>query len=193
MPNAHDLPEVQRGVPIKADEWNALVRLAKFDRRVPPGGSPLTPFELYDDITPGDTNKEAWRLKEDGGDLVRDEDADRVQVSDEVLKDARAYGTSHSGITDGARGFYTVGANGKNQIVSIQRLAKLIRGSGPSSAVAGGASYTLDYPVSLDDGQLPGSTVTVTNYSTGLPANATNVTVVADGAGGYRTLDGPCP
>jgi hypothetical protein len=82
------------------------------------------------------------------------------------------------------------------EIVEVQRLAVLIRGTGPSSEVAADAEYQLSSPVALDDGQLPVLTdgaMTVTNYSTGLPANAANVTVVADGAGGYRTLDASCP
>lgn len=84
-------------------------------------------------------------------------------------------------------------ANLEYRVDYLQPMAVLIRGNGPSSTVAANATYTLSSPVSLDRGLLPDGTITVTNYSTALPASATNVTVVADGAGGFRTLDGPCP
>jgi hypothetical protein len=101
--------------------------------------SALTPFELYDDITPGQSDKYAWRLH---ADLTRDEDADKVLVSDGILKSTRAFGTSHAGVTDGARGWYSTGPDGKNQIVSMEPLGTWIKAQASADAAAG-------YPVSL--------------------------------------------
>jgi hypothetical protein len=152
----------------------------------------LTARILYDDVAPGDTDKNAWPVKSD---MTADTAADKVLVQNTHPGNFRGYGSSHSGLsaTTAAKVWTTVGPDGKEQIVAGKGLAKIIRGSGPDTTVAANASYTLSSPVALDDGQLPGSTVSVTNYSTALPASATNVTVVADGAGGFRTLDGPCP
>jgi hypothetical protein len=166
----------------------------------------LFPFEAHDDITPGGSGFKVWLLINSGGSLVRDTSAGNsptgstpTKVDDAILGDSRAWGSHHSygsGSSTGARGWYQTAADGANHIVSIDNLARLIIGSGPSSAVAGGATYTLSGVTCLDDGQTPApgsNTVQVTNYSTGLPANATSVVCVADGSGGFRTLDGPCP
>src|SRR5271166_1321183 len=76
----------------------------------------LVPFELYDDMTPGGTGKYVWTLNSD---YSRNTSAGHatVQVSDSVSGDIRAYGSSHSGFSTGAKGWYTVGPDGTNQIV----------------------------------------------------------------------------
>jgi hypothetical protein len=156
------------------------------------GGGALTPRVLYDDVAPGDTDKYAWPVDNT---MAANTSADKVKVQNTFPGVFRGFGSSHSGFSasTAAKIWTSPGSDGKEYIVCGKGLAKLIRGSGPGTTVAGNASYTLSSPVALDDGQLPGTTVTVTNYSTALPASATNVTVIADGAGGYHTLDGPCP
>jgi hypothetical protein len=192
MPDAHDVNDHKvRGDLLTADDWNALARLAKYE---PPqsGGEELIPRILYDDVAPGNTDKNAWPCK---ADMTADTTATKVLVQNTFPGKFRGYGDAHTGFdaTTAAKVWTTVDLAGKEQIVYGKGLAVLILGTGPSGVVDAGAGYTLSSLVSLDGGQLPGTTVDVTNYSTALPTNAANVTVVADGTGGYRTLDGPCP
>ena len=115
-------------------------------------GSRLTPFELYDDMTPGDVDKLVWKLKDD---LTRDTDAGHssVYVNDQVLDNSCAYGSNH-GTRTGAKGWYTSDSNGKNQIVSIQNLANKCRATSyvDISGTAGGEVWEV---TPMDDGQSP--------------------------------------
>ena len=106
------------------------------------GGTSLIPFELYDDIIPGAVDANAYPMKPDLSDA--DTSASFVKVSDEILKNVRAWGRSHFSSDStwrGARGFYIIGSDGKNQIVAIKRLARLIRVTAPSSDTAAGGTY----------------------------------------------------
>ncbi len=159
----------------------------------------LTPFELYDDIAPGQTNKYVWSLN---ADYSRNTSAGytTVQVSDAVLGDVRAYGSNHSGWTSatGAKGFYTPGTDGKNQIVAIRRLAREIKVTVGSTAVSAGATFTPVALAVMDAGQDPSNGgaayPTIKNYSTGLPASAAGVICAWDGsADQYLVIDAPCP
>ena len=190
MPDANDVSDNKvRGDFLLATEWDALARLAKFERpqRI---GAKLIPRILYDDAAPGDTDIDAWPCK---ADMTADTDADKVLVQNTFPGNFRGYGDAHTGFdaTTAAKVWTTVDLAGEEQIVYGKGLAVLIRGS--NSAAAANATYTLSSLVSLDGGQLPGTTITVTNYGDGLGASTDQTTVVADGAGGYRTLDGPCP
>jgi len=168
--------------------------------RIPSGGAgTLTAFELYDDFAPGDTNKYVWTLNDD---YTRNTSAGQatVQVSDEVLGDVLAYGSNHSGwsSTRGALGFYAAGTDGKNQIVSIRRLAKMIKIITPTGSGGFAANGTISGITSvtvLDDGQNPlgdASSISVTNWN--LPiCNDVTATCLADGSGGYYVIDADCP
>lgn len=136
----------------------------------------LIPFELYDDVTPGASDKYVWLLKNSAGTLVRDTDTSKVYVSDGILGDVRAYGSSHSGFTTGAKGFFTPGANGKNQIVSIQRLAKLCTCQLTAAQTGADASFNVDTVVPMDGGQSPvtGSSDTLATYNVRACAGADN-------------------
>lgn len=199
MPDAHDVHFKQRGDFLTADDWNALARLAKY---APPqsGGDELIPFELKEDITPGATDKDAWILKDD---LTRDEDADTIHVSDGILGDVRALGsTTKIGATPstGARGYAVVGPDGDNQIVSIQRKAKMIvvanTASGHTAVTSATTSFTAELTRVCDDGQNPlvgaATSLTVTNPGFEIDDNAAGITCVQDVAT-YRIIDAPCP
>jgi len=113
------------------------------------GGTLCVPFEMHDDIAPGEVGKDAWHL---GDDLARDEDLDKVQVSDGILGDVRARGSNSTG-NGGARGWYTLGANGENQIISIQRQAKMCY---CQAKIANGNDLTIvDNVEPMDGGQSP--------------------------------------
>jgi len=177
------------------DETNkiALVRIGS--------SASLTPFILYDDVAPGDTDKYAWPVKDDEGDLVADEEADKVYLQNTYPGNFRGYGSSHSGFsTTTAAKVLVADLFGKKQIVGGKGLAKMIRGSGPGTTVAASATFTLTLTAVLDDGHSPsstgsptGGTLTVTNWATALPASATGIVCCADGSGGYFVIDAPCP
>ena len=169
MPDAHDVNDHKvRGDLLTADDWNALARLAKYD---PPqsGDDELIPFELYDDIAPSETDKDAWILK---ADLTRDTDADKIHVSDGILGDVRALGSNtKTGGTPatGARGYAVVGPDGDNQIVSIQRLANSCRAVA-KGAIAG-STGTVDAVTVMDDGQSPVANTTTAELAVTNPWN----------------------
>ena len=165
-------------------------------------------FELYDDVGPGDvTNaKQAWRLKNSSGSLVRDTDAVKIVVNDGVLGDVRAYGSNHSGFSTGAKGWASMEADGKYHVKSIQRLAKTIivanTASGHAAVAAGTASFTATFTRVCDDGQPPtvSSPATLVVYNPGWEIDdaAANITCVMDTGTGvsnclYRIIDAPCP
>ena len=200
MATAHDVPDHKvRGDILTADDWNALARLAKLDQPQG-GGDELVPFELKEDVTPGETDKDAWILK---ADLTRDEDADTIHVSDGILGDVRALGsTTKTGATPstGARGFCVADVNGDNQIVAIQRKAKMIvvanTAAGHAAVAAGTATFTATLTRVCDDGQSPlagaATSLTVNNPGFTIDDNATKITCIQDGAG-YIIVDAPCP
>jgi hypothetical protein len=165
-------------------------------------------FELYDDVGPGDvTNaKQAWRLKNSSGSLVRDTDADKIVVNDGVLGDVRAYGSNHSGFSTGAKGWASMEADGKYHVKSIQRLAKTIivanTASGHAAVAAGTTSFTATFTRVCDDGQPPTvsspATLVIHNPGWTIDDNAANITCVMDTGTGvsnclYRIVDAPCP
>lgn len=119
------------------------------------GGSALTPFEAYDDLTPACTDKNVWPLK---ADLTADTAADKILVSDGILKNSRGYGTSHSGYSsNGVRGLFAAMADGKNHIVALCGMAKRCK---CSIKDAGGlastdSSIVVDNVVATDGGQSP--------------------------------------
>lgn len=167
---------------------------------VPCGAVGLTPFELYDDITPGGTEVEAWLL--DPSTLERDETLDKVEVADGILGDVRALGTvTKAGGTPstGARGWF-IPIGGVNQIVAIQRKAKMIvvanTASGHAAVAAGTTTFTATLTRVCDDGQNPlvgaATSLTVTNPGMEIDDNAADITCVQDGSG-YRIVDAPCP
>lgn len=164
-----------------------------------PAAQSLVGFELYDDIAPGQTDKYVWQLKSD---YTRDTAAGHatVKVSDGVLGDVRAYGSNHSGWSSasGAKGFYIPGTAGKNQIVAIQRLAKMIKVGIGGTAVAGAATFVPTALAVMDGGQDPshgGDTYpTIRNYSTAIPASASGIICAWDeSAAEYLVIDAPCP
>ena len=160
----------------------------------------LTPFELYDDITPGQTDKLAWPLKSD---YTRDDSTDppTLKVSDKVLGDVRAYGSNHgwSTATNGAKGWYIVGPDGTNQIVAIQRLSKECKAVTESAGGvnSGDGTFTVNAVVPLDDGQSPVAvstdSLTVANWC-GWQADTAGrpLHIVPDGTGGWRFEQGGC-
>ena len=170
--------------------------------------SSQTLFELYDDVGPGDTTnaKQAWRLKNSSGSLVRDTDADKIVVNDGVLGDVRAYGSNHSGFSTGAKGWASMEADGKYHIQSIQRLAKTIivanTASGHAAVAAGTTSFTATVTRVCDDGQPPtvASPATVVVYNPGweIDDNLTDIVCTLDTGTGisnclYRIADADCP
>jgi hypothetical protein len=107
-----------------------------------------------------------------------------------VARDNSGNPTAPPGVKNGAWVWCIF--RGRWEVLSSQGGARMLIGSGPNSTVAANASYTFTPVRALDGGTLPTGTITVTNYSSGLPANASPVVVVSDGQGGWRTLDGPC-
>jgi WD40 repeat protein len=166
--------------------------------RIPAGSASLTACELYDDFTPGATDKYVWTLNSD---YSRNTSAGHatVKVSDEVLGDVRAYGSNHTGwsSTRGAMGMYVAGTDGKNQIVAIRRLAKMIMVTSPSgSNTAAGATFTVTSCTVLDDGQNPCSesaSITIHNWNQQLCKSVANVVCLANGDGTWRVIDADCP
>jgi hypothetical protein len=157
----------------------------------------LVPFALYDDAVPGGTNNLAWPLRSD---FSRDDSTSppTLTVDDGVLGDVRAYGSNHGGWSGatGAKGFYIAGSDGTNQIVAIQRLAKLIRVGIGSTAVAANATFVPTSLAAMDDGQDPsngGQTYpTVQNHSIDLPASASGIVCAWDASiTAYRVIDSP--
>jgi hypothetical protein len=158
----------------------------------------LIPFEMYDDIYPGQTDRLIWPLKDD---YTRDDSTSppTVKVRDGILGNVRAYGSNHgwSATTRGAIGLYMPGTDGNNQIVYIKRLSKSCSALTYGGAVSGGTfSVNTVYP--LDDGQRPvaidSDVLTVSNWAgwsttttSGIPCE-----IVPDGAGGWRFEQGPC-
>ena len=142
-----------------------------------------TPCILYDDVSPGDTDKYAWQCKIDSGSIVADELLAKVQVSDGILKNARAYGSNHSGYTTttAARAWYSTGPDGKNHIVAINWLAKRCQASLAAALVSTGASVSVDGVIPIDGGQSPvaSSSGTLTAY------NRLNTS----SSGGYEGVD----
>jgi hypothetical protein len=171
--------------------------------RLPEGGAgtSLLPFELYDDINPNDTNKYAYPAKSDYSDA--DTSATQVQVSDLWLGDVRAFGRNHVGASSGfkgARGWYLPGTFGgyMNPIVTIRRLAKMIKVMTPSGTGGFPASVSIagcTLVAVLDDGQDPSAgngTITVGNWEQPVCNNVT-MTCLHDGSGHYYVIDAPCP
>jgi len=164
------------------------------------GGGAAGPvaFELYDDFTPGSVDKYVWTLNSD---YSRNTGAGHatVKVSDEVLKNVRAYGSNHTGFSSarGALGFYIVGTDTShpNQILNIQRLAKAIKVTAPSN-VAANATFTVTSCTVLDDGQDPcggsdGASITITNWPQQLCSGSV-AKCYANGSGGWDVWDGDC-
>jgi hypothetical protein len=134
--------------------------------------SGVVPFELYDDLAPwysnlaGTMTPSAWQLK---GDFSRNTDLPKVTLHSDVLSNGRAFGSNHAAGWTGARVWCTKDANGNYQIVALQPLAKLIKGTAAASFGIADASFgpiVLNNPIVLDGGQAPflfGGTVTVYN------------------------------
>jgi hypothetical protein len=126
------------------------------------------PFELYDDVTPGSTGKNAWPLK---ADLTADTSATKILVSDGILGDVRALGTvTKTGGTPstGARGYAIIGPDGNYQIFNIQRVAKRCKCQLTAALTATTSSCTVDNITPTDGGQNPvlntSATYTLTVY-----------------------------
>lgn len=150
------------------------------------------PFELYDDLAPGDADKYAWVVTDD---LERDEEAEKIKVSDELQNCNRAYGSNHSGFTDGACGFYTP-IGGKNFIVSMQNLARRCSALTAGAVAKTDSTFSVDNVAPLDDGQSPvassSTTLTVSNYAKWEANDNQACDIVADGNGGWRFAQGGC-
>jgi hypothetical protein len=157
-------------------------------------------FELYDDMTPGGSNKYAYSMKADLSDA--DTSATMIQVSDGVVGDTLAYGRNHSGFTRGARGWYQYHAgSGKNQIIVCQKLAKMIQataGAPSGSYIAADAIFTVSSCAVLDDGQNPcgtSATITIKNWGLKVCLGQTVTCQKAPAAASfdYFVIDTACP
>ena len=166
-------------------------------------GSPtsLTPRILYDDVAPGDTDKNAWPCKDD---MTADTDADKVLVQNPWIG-FRGYGDSHTDYTatNAARIFTTITPDGKESIVSGKGLAKTIivanTASGHAAVAKTTASFTAAFTRACDDGQVPTAsspaTLVVDNPGFAIDDNATGIVCIMDSGGShlYRIIDAPCP
>jgi len=150
-----------------------------------PCSSPsLIPFELYGDLTPGDS-AEAWAMKDDGdGNPVRDEATDKVTVYDDVLGNVRAYGSSHSGFSVGATG-WAQNVYGYLQVVSINEGNTIIGKLDGSLSVGGSATVSV---WAYNGSSVADSGVNITAYDwllkTGATAIASGKKVVCQYIGG---------
>lgn len=149
-------------------------------------------FELYDDMTPGQTDKYAYLLKKQ--DLSRDTSVDKIKVSDEVNKDTNAHGSQTTGGA-GARGWF-IPINGKNQIVRCQQLAEKFNGTTTGTVAKTDTSFTVNTVTPSGRGMniVTGNDVTVTvkNWAKWESNSGTKCKFIPDGAGGYDFLQGPC-
>jgi len=116
------------------------------------GGGSLTPRILYDDVAPGDTDKNAWPVKDD---MTADTAADKVLVQNVFPGTFRGYGDVHTGYdaTTAAKVWTSPGPDGKEHIVYGKGLAKLCRAV--AKAAISGATGTVDAVTVMDDGQSP--------------------------------------
>ncbi len=114
----------------------------------------LVPFELYDDLSPGGDGH-YWPLQ---ADLTRDESIGPPSgtVHDDILKNARAYGTNHgAGIINGARGWGLPMADGGLHIVAIQKVATLCFAKTTSGVAAGDATFRVDHLLAINGDATP--------------------------------------
>lgn len=130
--------------------WTSLVMGIRIVVRG--GGAGLTPRILYDDVAPGDTDKNAWPVKDD---LTADTDADKVLVQNTFPGNFRGYGDAHTGFdaTTAAKVWTAVDSAGKEQIVCGKGLAKLCRAV--AKGAISGSTGTVDAVTVMDDGQSP--------------------------------------
>jgi len=118
------------------------------------GGSPLTPCELKDDMEPGDTDVDAYPMLANMSDA--DTSADPIQVNDMPGGSTRALGRDTVGSTaKGARGWYTVGPDGKNYFVPAKRLSNRLKGTLHAVLHTSTTTIQVDSVSACDDGQLP--------------------------------------
>lgn len=166
--------------------WDVVQAYYYFDSNAASGD---IPFELYDDITPGGSNKTAWRLKSD---LSRD--STQIVVSDGILGDVRARGTSST--TTGAKGFCQLLSDGKYHIKSIQRQAKMCFAK--VKTLSGDYISEVEEVVPMDDGQSPvnssSDTLAIDSTNDPYPGNVGDNGVIAfnSSSGYWHALSFPC-
>ena len=159
-------------------------------------GGALTPRILYDDVAPGNTDKEAYPVQDD---MTADTSADKVQVQNVFPGNFRGYGASHSGFdaTTAAKIWTTPGPDGKEHIVTGKGLAKVLGGA----AIVDGSKNVTGFNglYSMDGGQLPGVTtltasstppVLVTGWTTNSGSDGTLLWDEANQR--YKIVDLPC-
>ena len=166
------------------------------------GGGALTPRILYDDIAPGDTDKNAWPCKSD---MTADTSADKVSLDNTFPGNFRGYGDSHTDFTatNAAKVWTTVDLAGKEQIVTGIGLAKTIivanTASGHAAVAKTTTSFTATFTRVCDDGQPPTvsspATLVVDNSGFAIDDNLADIVCVMDVGGShlYRVLDAKCP
>jgi hypothetical protein len=186
----NDLPEV----PVGAVVWLTIGGNYANGTEYTFAYGQVEPFELYDDIAPGGIDKYAWLLKLDA--LTRDETKDKIKVSDGILGDVRARG-SQSTTGTGARGWFMRGPDGKNQILSIQRQAVRLNVKTTGAVDSADTDFTVDHVIPIDGGQNPVNNETsevlsgVSNWMDWQCAAATEITIEADGDGGWQIAEVP--
>jgi hypothetical protein len=111
----------------------------------------LTPFELKDDCTPGGTGIAAWKLDGPG---PHAEDAEEIEVNDNILQTTRAWGSDHSVGEPGDCGWYT-SVGGVNYIVSCRPLARRCCGILTEALADDAESVTVDTVTVVTPGRAP--------------------------------------
>ena len=148
-------------------------------------GKGVLPFELYGDLTPNNSAS-AWQMKATTGVLVRNTNAAKITLFDDIVENGPRYGSSHNSFSTGAMGWYGFGADGRNHVVSLHNLARHLKGS----TTGAGSSVSVNHVVPLDDGQSPvaGSSdvLSLTNYPNTNVKSGQSVRFHADGAGGWE-------
>lgn len=177
------LPQEQ-AVRVETDNWPAVAI----------AGSPLKPFELYDDITPGSTGVYAWPLLPD---LTRDTSADKILVADKWIGDSRAYGSNHWGSSGstGAKGVAAIDEEGTYQVVRLKNLSRQLTGTCYGSVAKTDSTFDVDNVTVLDDLQSPvesaSDVLAVSNWAK-WEANDNQAVDFCRNSTGWRFVQGGC-
>lgn len=173
--------------------------------RIGGGGGGLTCRILYDDVAPGDSDKNAWPVKVESGSIVADTAAEKVLLQNVFHGTFRGYGSNHSGFstTTAAKVWTMKGPDGKEHIVVGKGLAKRCHCQLNASLAATDSSATVKNVAPTDGGQSPvaSGTLTVTNMRN--PSGGGGFAGAVDtycciehmegsGAGSWYIYDMPC-
>lgn len=155
--------------------------------------SSLVAFILYDDVAPGDTDKNAWPVKDD---LTADTSAGKVLLQNTFPGNFRGYGDAHTGFdaTTAARVLAATMPDGKLHIVGGKGMAKMCYCTAKISS--GNTLSVVDNVVPMDGGHSPVAssseelTLSASEWET--DDNAGGIIVWDENSDAWRPVDFPC-